>query len=75
MRTWSRRLMPALLHPPADRCLPEFERLRSHDRRRWAKGAVEAQLTVGPVHDIRLSVNDLERSRAFYTEVLGFEVA
>jgi glyoxylase I family protein len=34
-----------------------------------------AQLTVGPVHHIRLSVNDLERSRAFYTELLGFEVA
>lgn len=34
-----------------------------------------AQLSVGPVHHIRLSVNDLERSRAFYTDVLGFQVA
>ncbi len=34
-----------------------------------------AQLTIGPVHHIRLSVNDLERSRAFYTELLGFQVA
>lgn len=34
-----------------------------------------AQLTVGPVHHIRLSVNDVDRSRAFYTELLGFEVA
>ncbi|MGH9038990.1 MAG: VOC family protein [Acidimicrobiia bacterium] len=34
-----------------------------------------AQLSVGPVHHIRLSVNDLERSRAFYTELLGFQVA
>jgi catechol 2,3-dioxygenase-like lactoylglutathione lyase family enzyme len=34
-----------------------------------------AQLTIGPVHHIRLSVNDLDRSRAFYTELLGFEVA
>jgi predicted enzyme related to lactoylglutathione lyase len=28
-------------------------------------------LTVGPGHHIRLSVNDLERSKAFYTELLG----
>ncbi|MGH8994392.1 MAG: VOC family protein [Acidimicrobiia bacterium] len=34
-----------------------------------------AQLTVGGVHHIRLSVNDLDRSRAFYTDVLGFQVA
>lgn len=34
-----------------------------------------AQLTVGPVHHIRLSVNDVERSKAFYTELLGFQVA
>lgn len=34
-----------------------------------------AQLTIGGVHHIRLSVNDVDRSRAFYTEVLGFEVA
>ena len=34
-----------------------------------------AQLSVGPVHHIRLSVNDVEASRAFYTGLLGFEVA
>lgn len=34
-----------------------------------------AELALGPVHHIRLSVNDLERSRAFYTEVLGLQVA
>lgn len=34
-----------------------------------------APLTLGPVHHIRLTVTDLERSKAFYTEVLGFEVA
>lgn len=34
-----------------------------------------AELNLGPVHHIRLSVNDVERSRAFYTEVLGFQVA
>ena len=32
-------------------------------------------LTLGPVHHIRLTVTDLERSKAFYTEVLGFQVA
>ena len=32
-------------------------------------------LTLGPVHHIRLTVTDLERSKAFYTEALGFEVA
>ena len=40
-----------------------------------ANGAVVAQLTVGPVHHLRLTVNDLERSKAFYTELLGFQVA
>ena len=32
-------------------------------------------LPVGPIHHIRLAVTDVERSTAFYTEVLGFEVA
>jgi glyoxylase I family protein len=32
-------------------------------------------LPVGPVHHIRLTVTDVERSLAFYTEVLGFQVA
>jgi catechol 2,3-dioxygenase-like lactoylglutathione lyase family enzyme len=32
-------------------------------------------LTLGAVHHIRLTVTDLERSKAFYTEVLGFQVA
>ena len=34
-----------------------------------------APLTLGAVHHIRLTVTDLERSKAFYTEVLGFQVA
>ncbi len=33
------------------------------------------QLISGPPHHIRLSVTDVERSRAFYTGVLGFDVA
>ena len=34
-----------------------------------------APLTLGTFHHIRLTVTDLERSKAFYTEVLGFQVA
>jgi catechol 2,3-dioxygenase-like lactoylglutathione lyase family enzyme len=32
-------------------------------------------LTLGAVHHIRLTVTDIERSKAFYTDVLGFQVA
>ena len=32
-------------------------------------------LPVGPIHHLRLTVSDVARSAAFYTEVLGFEVA
>lgn len=34
-----------------------------------------SSLNLEPVHHIRLTVTDVERSRVFYTEVLGFEVA
>ena len=34
-----------------------------------------SHLPVGPIHHMRLAVTDVQRSRAFYTEVLGFEVA
>ncbi len=30
-------------------------------------------ISTGPVHHLRLTVSDVERSRAFYTEVLGFQ--
>jgi glyoxylase I family protein len=30
---------------------------------------------MGPIHHLRLAVTDVQRSVAFYTEVLGFEVA
>lgn len=33
------------------------------------------QLQLEPVHHIRLTVTDVQRSRDFYTEVLGFDVA
>jgi glyoxylase I family protein len=31
-------------------------------------------IATGPVHHLRLTVADVDRSRAFYTEVLGFAV-
>jgi glyoxylase I family protein len=34
-----------------------------------------SHLSVGPVHHMRIAVTDVGRSQAFYTEVLGFEVA
>jgi catechol 2,3-dioxygenase-like lactoylglutathione lyase family enzyme len=33
-----------------------------------------SQLPVGPIHHLRLTVTDVARSQAFYTEVLGFGV-
>jgi CubicO group peptidase (beta-lactamase class C family) len=32
-------------------------------------------LTLGPLHHLRLTVTDVDRSRAFYTELLGFQTA
>jgi glyoxylase I family protein len=34
-----------------------------------------SHLPVGPVHHLRLTVTDVQRSLAFYTEILGFQVA
>ena len=34
-----------------------------------------AQIPTGDIHHLRLTVTDLERSRRFYTGLLGFEVA
>jgi glyoxylase I family protein len=33
------------------------------------------QIELGGIHHIRLTVTDIERSRAFYTDLLGFNVA
>ncbi len=33
------------------------------------------QIAVGDVHHLRLTVTDLDRSRRFYTDLLGFDVA
>lgn len=32
-------------------------------------------LSLGRIHHVRLTVTDVERSRAFYTELLGFRIA
>src|ERR1700694_2266520 len=33
------------------------------------------QLAIGPIHHLRLTVTDIQRSREFYTGLLGFQVA
>jgi glyoxylase I family protein len=33
------------------------------------------QISTGDIHHLRLTVTDLERSRQFYTSLLGFEIA
>jgi glyoxylase I family protein len=32
-------------------------------------------LSLGPIHHLRLTVTDVQRSRAFYTQLLGFQIA
>jgi glyoxylase I family protein len=34
-----------------------------------------AQIAPGPIHHLRLTVTDINRSREFYTSLLGFDVA
>jgi catechol 2,3-dioxygenase-like lactoylglutathione lyase family enzyme len=34
-----------------------------------------AQIGLGGIHHLRLTVTDIERSRKFYTDLLGFDVA
>jgi len=36
---------------------------------------VAAQIPAGGIHHLRLTVTDVDRSRAFYTGLLGFDVA
>ena len=36
---------------------------------------MNTRITIGEVHHLRLTVSDVARSRAFYTQVLGFDVA
>jgi glyoxylase I family protein len=36
---------------------------------------VPEQIPTGDIHHLRLTVTDVERSREFYTQLLGFEVA
>jgi catechol 2,3-dioxygenase-like lactoylglutathione lyase family enzyme len=42
----------------------------------WHKGkAMAVQIELGGIHHLRLTVTDIERSREFYTGLLGFNVA
>jgi glyoxylase I family protein len=45
--------------------------VRAGSRGNHMAGLIE----LGAIHHIRLTVTDIERSRKFYTELLGFEVA
>jgi glyoxylase I family protein len=38
-------------------------------------GQMPGQIPTGEIHHLRLTVTDLERSRQFYTSLLGFEIA
>jgi len=55
----------------ATRLIMRTDRPRSDARRL----RMAVPLSLGPVHHLRLTVTDVERSRAFYTELLGFQVA
>jgi glyoxylase I family protein len=44
-------------------------------RRARRRNDVAAQIPTGGIHHLRLTVTDLERSREFYTGLLGFDVA
>jgi catechol 2,3-dioxygenase-like lactoylglutathione lyase family enzyme len=41
----------------------------------WSGGAMPGQIAVDGVHHLRLTVTDVQRSREFYTSLLGFQVA
>ena len=36
---------------------------------------MSGQIPTGPIHHLRLTVTDIDRSRQFYTSLLGFDVA
>jgi glyoxylase I family protein len=42
---------------------------------RSKEAAMPGQIPTGDIHHLRLTVTDLERSREFYTGLLGFQVA
>jgi glyoxylase I family protein len=42
---------------------------------RGREGVVPGQIPAGDIHHLRLTVTDLQRSREFYTGLLGFQVA
>jgi glyoxylase I family protein len=45
------------------------------DAERRGESTVARQIATGGVHHLRLTVTDVQRSREFYTSLLGFQVA
>lgn len=42
----------------------------------WERGQhTPAHVAAGPIHHLRLTVTDIERSREFCTSLLGFQIA
>jgi len=50
--------------------------MRGGGLRAWERGQrMAAHIAAGPIHHLRLTVTDIQRSRQFYTSLLGFQVA
>ena len=49
--------------------------VRSAEASREREAAVPGQVPAGDIHHLRLTVTDVQRSRQFYTSLLGFQVA
>jgi catechol 2,3-dioxygenase-like lactoylglutathione lyase family enzyme len=48
---------------------------RSGGASRGKDGTMPGQIPAGDIHHLRLTVTDVQRSREFYTSLLGFQVA
>src|ERR1022692_4296908 len=68
------RAAPARPTPRA-RMLVLAARSRGPVASRWREKTVPGPIPTGAIHHLRLTVTDIERSREFYTSLLGFEVA
>lgn len=54
---------------------PEDLREQEVNRSTARRAEVADQIATGGIHHLRLTVTDVDRSREFYTSLLGFEVA
>lgn len=72
-REWARH---ACWHQaPRLGCCDQGLMARSAGASRGREAAVPEQIPVGQIHHLRLTVSDIQRSRQFYTSLLGFQVA